>query len=328
VNHNGDIDLAYRLIDQAAEAGADYVKFQIFNPSKLVSAKAPKAEYQLKNEGNDNSSQLQMLEKLTLSHDDFRQLADYCRKKDIGFLSTGFDEESVLLIDSLGVDYHKIPSGEITNLPYLRLIGSLGKPVILSTGMATLGETAQALKVLYMEGVKPESVTLLHCTTEYPAPVEEVNLNAMLTMGKEFGVKTGYSDHTPGIEIPIAAVAMGACIIEKHFTTNRNLPGPDHKASLEPEELTLMISSIRNVSMALGDGIKKPSASELKNMNIARRSIHLSGSLPAGHLITEKDLTMKRPGNGISPMMMEQLIGKRLNKNLEKDTLLTWEDLS
>jgi len=328
VNHNGDIELAYKLIDLAAEAGADYVKFQIFNASKLVSAKAPKAEYQIKNEGDDDSSQLQMLEKLALTHHDFRQLADYCRKKGIGFLSTGFDEESVLLIDSLGVDYHKIPSGEITNLPYLKLIGSLRKPIILSTGMATLDETARALEVLYQEGVKPEFVTLLHCTTEYPAPVEEVNLNAMLTMGKAFGVKTGYSDHTRGIEIPVAAVAMGACIIEKHFTSNRNLPGPDHQASLEPEELTLMVSSIRNVTMALGDGIKRPSASELKNINIARRSIHLADTLYSGHLILEKDLIMKRPGSGISPMMIAQVIGKRLNRNLEKDTLLTWEDLS
>jgi N-acetylneuraminate synthase/N,N'-diacetyllegionaminate synthase len=328
VNHNGDIELAYKLIDLAAESGADYVKFQLFNASKLVSAKAPKAEYQMKNEGDDDSSQLQMLEKLALTHHDFRQLADYCKKKGIGFLSTGFDEESVLLIDSLGVDYHKIPSGEITNLPYLRLIGSLRKPIILSTGMATLDETARALEVLYQEGVKPESVTLLHCTTEYPAPVEEVNLNAMLTMGKAFGVKTGYSDHTPGIEIPVAAVAMGACVIEKHFTSNRNLPGPDHQASLEPAELTLMVSSIRNVTMALGDGIKRPSASELKNINIARRSIHLAETLSSGHLIIEKDLIMKRPGNGISPMMITQVIGKRLNKNLEKDTLLTWEDLS
>lgn len=328
VNHNGDIELAYKLIDLAAEAGADYVKFQVFNASKLVSANAPKAAYQLKNDGSDNVSQLQMLEKLALTHQDFRQLADYSRKKGIGFLSTGFDEESVLLIDSLGVDYHKIPSGEITNLPYLRLIGSLQKPIILSTGMATLDETARALEVLYQEGVKPESVTLLHCTTEYPAPVEEVNLNAMLTLGKTFGVKTGYSDHTPGIEIPVAAVAMGACIIEKHFTSNRNLPGPDHQASLEPDELTLMVRSIRNVTMALGDGIKRPSASELKNINIARRSIHLAGALPSGHLIREKDLIMKRPGSGISPMMIAQVIGKRLIRNLEKDTLLTWEDLS
>lgn len=284
VNHNGDIKLAFRLIDQATEAGADYVKFQTFDASKLVSDNARKADYQVKNTGNEDSSQRRMLEKLSLTHNDFNDLYDYCKTKGIGFLSTGFDEGSVRFIDGLNVDFHKIPSGEITNLPYLRLIGSLGKPVILSTGMATLEETGQALEILYKQGLNPSQITLLHCTTEYPAPYSEVNLNAMLTMKKAFGIKTGYSDHTAGIEIPVAAVAMGAVMIEKHFTTDRNLPGPDHKASLEPGELAAMVTNIRNVEAAMGDGIKKPSTSEFRNIPVARRSIHLAGSLSLIHI--------------------------------------------
>ncbi|MFH1121133.1 MAG: N-acetylneuraminate synthase [Bacteroidota bacterium] len=327
VNHNGSLELAFRLIDFATEAGADYVKFQTFNASKLVSASAPKAEYQVKNTGSEETGQQQMLEKLALTRKDFIELFEYCKKKKIGFLSTGFDEESVLFIDRLGVDFHKIPSGEITNLPYLRLIGSLGKPVILSTGMATLEEIRFALEVLYEQGMTGDQVTVLHCTTEYPAPFEEVNLNAMLTMKNAFGLMAGYSDHTAGIEIPVAAVALGAVMIEKHFTTDRNLPGPDHKASLEPDELIAMVRSIRNVEKALGDGIKKPSASEIKNILIARRSIHLAENLPSGHILRETDLVMKRPGNGISPMLMNQITGKKLKTNLDKDTLLTWENL-
>jgi len=327
VNHNGRIELAYKLIDFAVEAGADYVKFQTFNASTLVSAAAPKAEYQVKNTGNGESSQQQMLEKLALTQDDFTLLYKYCQTKKIGFLSTGFDHESVLFIDQLGVDFHKIPSGEITNLPYLQLIGSLGKPVILSTGMATLEEIRLALEVLYRKGITEDMLTLLHCTTEYPAPFDEVNLNAMLTMKGTFGLNTGYSDHTSRIEIPVAAVALGAVMIEKHFTTDRNLPGPDHKASLEPGELAEMVKCIRHVEMALGDGIKKPSASEIKNIPVARRSIHLADSLPADHILSENDLIMKRPGNGISPMQLNQVIGKKLKTNLDKDTLLTWENL-
>lgn len=327
VNHNGDIKLAFRLIDEAAEAGADYVKFQTFDASKLVSANARKADYQVKNTGSEDSTQRQMLEKLSLTHNDFKDLYDYCKIKGIGFLSTGFDEGSVRFIDGLNVDFHKIPSGEITNLPYLRLIGSLGKPVILSTGMATLEETGKAIEILTRQGIKPSEITLLHCTTEYPAPYGEVNLNAMLTMAKAFGMKTGYSDHTAGIEIPVAAVAIGAVMIEKHFTTDCNLPGPDHKASLEPGELARMVSNIRNVEMAMGDGIKQPSASEFRNLPVARRSIHLAESRPAGHCIAENDLVMKRPGDGISPMLIDEVIGRKLKINLEKETMLTWEDL-
>jgi len=327
VNHNGDPDLAQKLIDLAAEAGADYVKFQTFDASKLVTSVAPKADYQAKNTGDNQVSQQQMLEKLALSLVDFKILFDYCNEKKIGFLSTGFDDASVLFIDSLGVDFHKIPSGEITNLPYLRLVGSLGKPVIVSTGMATAEEIGKALDILYKQGLKPSQITLLHCTTEYPAPFEEVNLNAMLTMRKVFGLKTGYSDHTSGIEIPVAAVALGAMMIEKHFTTDRNLPGPDHKASLEPAELADMVRSIRNVEMAMGDGIKKPSASEIKNIVIARRSIHLAINLKANHCLTISDLIMKRPGDGISPMLIDQIVGKKLRNNLDKDAQLKWEDL-
>jgi N-acetylneuraminate synthase len=327
VNHNGDIALAYKLIDFAAEASVDYVKFQTFNAAKLASAKAKTADYQAKNTGDSQISQQQMLEKLSLTRQDFKALFDYCKTKNIGFLSTGFDDESVRFIDGLGVDFHKIPSGEITNLPYLKLIASLGKPVILSTGMATLDEVARAMEVLYKQGLNPWQITLLHCTTEYPAPFGEVNLNAMLTMAKAFEVRTGYSDHTEGIEIPVAAVAMGAVMIEKHFTTDRNLPGPDHKASLQPDELANMVRSIRNVEKALGDGIKKPAVSEIKNIYIARRSIHLANSLFAGHQLIESDLIMKRPGNGISPMQIDEVTGKKIKTNLQKDTLLTWEDL-
>ncbi|MBK6347925.1 MAG: N-acetylneuraminate synthase [Bacteroidales bacterium] len=327
VNHNGSLAMAFKLIDYASEAGADYVKFQTFNASKLVSAVAPKAEYQAKNTATEVTGQQEMLEKLTLTQDDFRALYDYCQTRKIGFLSTGFDSDSVLFIDRLGVDYHKIPSGEITNLPYLRLIGSLGKPVILSTGMATLEEIRVALDVLYEQGITDNRLTILHCTTEYPAPFTEVNLNAIQSIRNAFGIKTGYSDHTAGIEIPVAAVALGAVMIEKHFTSDRNLPGPDHKASLEPNELAAMVRSIRNVEMSFGDGIKKPSPSEIKNIPIARRSIHLAENLPAGHVLKESDLVMKRPGNGISPMLMDKVIGKTLKTNLDKDTLLTWENL-
>ncbi len=327
VNHNGSLEQAFRLVDIAAAAGADYVKFQTFKASKLVSGNAPKADYQQVNTGNSADSQLEMLQQLELSTKDFGAVYDYCKTKGIGFLSTGFDDDSVRFIDSLGVDYHKIPSGEITNLPYLRLIASCGKPVILSTGMADLEEVKLALGVLYNEGLKPQQITILHCTTEYPAPFGEVNLKAMLTMGRAFGLAVGYSDHTSGIEIPVAAVALGAVMIEKHFTISRDLPGPDHKASLEPDELTLMVRSIRNVEMALGDGIKQASPSESKNLMIARRSIHLAADLPAGHQLLASDLVMKRPGNGISPMLINEVTGKSLKHALTKDTQLSWDDI-
>lgn len=327
VNHNGDLQLAYELIDQAAEAGVDYVKFQTFIPSRLVSVHAPKAEYQARNTGDDSSSQQSMLQQLALTFSDFKALYRYTQKKGIGFLSTGFDDESVRFIDSLGVDFHKIPSGEITNKPYLELIGSLRKPVIVSTGMATLDEVAAALEILYKQGLTNDKITLLHCTTEYPAPVSEVNLRAVETMRNTFGLPTGYSDHTAGILIPQAAAAMGACMIEKHFTLSRQLPGPDHQASLEPAELAEMVQNIRLIEQALGDGIKKPTASEIKNIAVARRSIHIVSTLPEGHVITHNDLIMKRPGTGISPMQTDAVIGKTLKTSLDQDTMLLWEHL-
>jgi len=327
VNHNGSLQLAYGLIDKAAEAGADYVKFQTFIPSRLVSFHAPKAEYQARNTDGHASSQQSMLEQLALTFSDFKSLQQYCLKKGIGFLSTGFDEESVRFIDDLGVDFHKIPSGEITNKPYLELIGSLGKPVIVSTGMATLDEVAAALEILYGQGLTKNMITLLHCTTEYPAPASEVNLKAIETMRSTFDLPAGYSDHTAGILIPLAAAAMGACMIEKHFTTSRQLPGPDHKASLEPAELTEMVKNIRLIEQALGDGIKKPTASEIKNIAVARRSIHLINKLPEGHIISHNDLIMKRPGTGISPMQIDAVIGKTLKTGLDQDSMLLWEHL-
>lgn len=318
VNHNGDMKLARQLIDAAAEAGVDFVKFQTFIPHLLVSKRAAKAEYQKQN--TQDGSQIDMLNQLALTHLQFRKLKDYCDQKNIGFLSTGFDDQSVRFIDNLGVEYHKIPSGEITNLPYLQLIGSLKKKVILSTGMATLDEVKTSVKVLKDSGTN--EITVLHCTTEYPAPPEEVNLRAIETMHKDLGLPTGYSDHTQGIVIPIAAVAMGAVMIEKHFTLSRELPGPDHKASLEPSELTEMVKSIRIIEKAFGDGIKQPTASEVKNIKAARRSIHLKHSLPKGHILTEDDLIMKRPGEGISPMKFMEVIGKTLNSDLPADTML------
>lgn len=326
VNHNGDIKLAYQLIDVAHKAGADYIKFQTFIPDQLVSNTAQKAEYQ--NKSTSSGTQIEMLKKLALTHEQFGELSDYCKKTGIGFLSTGFDEKSVKFIDSLNVDYHKVPSGEITNLPYLRLIGSLGKKVILSTGMANVDEIRDAINVLCHNTLTLDNLIVLQCTTEYPAPLDEVNLRSMTSMMELFGVKTGFSDHTQGIEISIAAAAIGAVIIEKHFTISRDLPGPDHQASLEPHELESMISAIRNVERAMGKGFKVPMPSEAKNIAAARRSIHLSKDLPKGHILEEGDLIMKRPGTGISPMMMEKVIGRQINNDLLKDTLLEWGHLS
>lgn len=325
VNHNGSMELAFKLIDAARDAGADYVKFQTFIPELLVSKDAKKADYQDKYTIEDN--QQEMLRNLALSHEQFGELANYCHKAGIGFLSTGFDDQSIRYIDSIGIDYHKVPSGEITNLPYLRLIGSLRKKVLLSTGMATLEEVRVALKVLYDQNLKPKDIIVLQCTTEYPAPYEEVNLLTIKTMHEELGVETGFSDHTQGIEVPIAAVALGASIIEKHFTLSRDLTGPDHKASLEPAELAMMVKSIRNIEVAMGNGVKIPSPSEVKNISAARRSIHLVRDLEAGHIIAAEDLIMKRPGNGISPMLIDQIIGKKLKMNISGDALLKFEDL-
>jgi N,N'-diacetyllegionaminate synthase len=317
VNHNGDINLAKKLIDAAAEAGVDYVKFQTFKTEKLVSLLAKKAKYQSENFNDGNDSQFQMLKKLELNENDHLQLIEHCKLRNIQFLSTGFDEESVDDLEKLGINIFKIPSGEITNKPYLEHIASKGKPIILSTGMANLEEIQNAIEVFMQKGVKKENITVLHCNTEYPTPMQDVNLRAMLHIQEQIGVEIGYSDHTLGIEVPIAAVALGAKVIEKHFTLDRNMPGPDHAASLEPYELKAMVKAIRNVELALsGDGIKKPSSSEINNLSIVRKSIHVNKPLSKGHTITKKDLIMLRPGNGISPLNYDAIIGKKLNVDL------------
>ena len=319
VNHNGDIELAKKLIDVASESGVDAVKFQTFKAEKLVSRDAPKADYQNKAIGEEES-QFDMIKKLEIDYDAHRILIDYCSKKNIMFLSTPFDLESMDELDELGIEIFKVPSGEIDNFPYLKKVAKLGKPIILSTGMANLSEIEGALNVLYENGCK--DITVLHCNTEYPTPVEDVNLNAMLTIRDAFKVKIGYSDHTLGIEIPIAATAMGARVIEKHFTLDKNMDGPDHKASLEPNELKEMVKSIRNIELALGNGIKKPSKSEEKNKNIARKSIVALTKIKKGDLFTEDNITVKRPGNGISPMRWDEIIGKIANKDYKEDELI------
>lgn len=326
VNHNGDLSLAEKLIDVAAEAGADIVKFQTFKAEKLASKKAPQADYQIKNLEKE-SSQFDMLKKLELDKKAHFHLIQYCQKKNIQFLSTAFDLESIDLLCELGISLFKIPSGEITNLPYLRKIGSLKKEVILSTGMANMEEIQSALHVLIQSGTSKEKITVLHCHTEYPTQMADVNLKAMTTIQQICEVKVGYSDHTLGIEIPIAAVALGATLIEKHFTIDRNLEGPDHKASLEPNELKEMVQAIRNIEVALGDGIKKPSQTEAKNIKIARKSIHLAKDVIKGTILLEKDLIMKRPGDGISPMLLESVLGKKVKRNLEADYQLQLNDL-
>jgi len=310
VNHNGDIGLAKKLIAAAAEAGADLVKFQTFNAAALVSASAPKAEYQKKTT-DSSESQLEMLRKLELSREDHVVLIKECRAHGIGFFSTAFDYQSFDLLMELGcLEQIKIPSGELTNLPLLRYVSRDAKPLLLSTGMANLGEIEAAIDVVEAAGTPRHLITVLHCTTEYPTPMEDVNLRAMVAMKKAFGVNTGYSDHTRGIEIPIAAVALGATVIEKHFTLDRNLPGPDHKASLEPHELKAMVAAIRNVERAFGDGIKRPSPCELKNKPIARKSLVAIRAIPAGELFSADNVGAKRPGAGISPMRWDEMIGR------------------
>ena len=317
VNHNGDIEKAYKLVDVAVEAGADYVKFQTFKADRLASKVAEKASYQIENTKNPHESQYEMLKKLELTHENHINLINYCLKKNINFFSTAFDLVSLSYLASLGMKLVKVPSGEITNLPYLRLAAKLFPKVILSTGMATIKDISLALNVFLEAGVAKENITILHCNTEYPTPMCDVNLKAMLHIGEEFGTAIGYSDHTLGIEVPIAAVALGASVIEKHFTLDRNLPGPDHVASLEPNELKAMVLAIRITENALyGSGIKKPSNSEIKNISIARKSIHLSKDKVQGEIITEHDLEMLRPGDGISPMEMDNIIGKVVNKPL------------
>ncbi|AWW26393.1 N-acetylneuraminate synthase [Acetobacterium sp. KB-1] len=319
VNHNGQFELAKKMIQIAKVSGVDAIKFQTFCAEKLVIAKSPKAEYQEKSTGKDEN-QLEMLKKLELSKNDFIELKNCCDKFGIEFLSSPFDLESLEFLYSIGLKCWKIPSGEITNLPYLIKIANTKLPVILSTGMATLNEVEDAVYILKKYGT--EKISLLHCTTEYPTPYEDVNLNAMLTMLKNFDLPVGYSDHTMGIEIPIAAVAMGATIIEKHFTLDRNLDGPDHNASLEPNELKAMVGAIRHLEKALGDGVKQPAESEKKNISIARKSIVAERKITKGELFTEENLTVKRPGNGVSPMKWFEILGKKAVKNFEEDELI------
>jgi N,N'-diacetyllegionaminate synthase len=321
VNHNGDIGLAKQLIDAAAEAGADIVKFQTFNADHLVTRTAKKADYQ--NQTTDNKeSQHEMLRRLELSPEMHHELIAHCALRNIGFFSTGFDIASVDLLIRLGQDHFKIPSGEITNLPYLRHIGQLGKDIIFSTGMATMGDIEATLDVLELAGTPRSQITVLHCTTEYPTPMAEVNLRAMQNIHTAFGVKVGYSDHTSGIEVAIAAVAMGATVIEKHFTLDRNLPGPDHKASLEPAEFKAMVVAIRNIELALGDGIKRLTPSEARNKLIARKSLVASQVIKAGEIFSAQNITTKRPGTGISPMRWDEVIGQFAQKNYRKDDLI------
>lgn len=323
VNHNGSIELAERLIDAAFDAGVDIVKFQTFKASNLVSKNAAKAAYQQASTSNIES-QFDMLKKLELNRDMHLHLMNYCTSKPIQFLSTPFDLESIEMLQDLGIKIGKIPSGEITNLPYMQSMASHFEEIILSTGMCTLQEVKDAIDVLLKNGSKKENITILHCNTEYPTPMQDVHLRAMLTLKEELGVHVGYSDHTLGIEVPIAATAMGARVVEKHFTLDRTMEGPDHKASLEPYELKAMVSAIRNIERALGSSEKRPSDSEYKNIVIARKSIHLKTDLPQQHKIAIEDLVMKRPGDGISPMELEKIIGKKTKVALPAETKLMW----
>jgi len=328
VNHNGDIHMAKKLIEAAADAGADMVKFQTFSADKLVSRTAKKADYQTRNIGDGDDSQYAMLKRLELSDEQHHLLIDHCNKAGITFFSTAFDQDGLHYLDGLGMAQFKVPSGEITNYPYLKTLAGIGKPVILSTGMADMEEVRAAVHVLTSGRLTKADITVLHCNTEYPTPMEDVNLKAMLTMGSELGVKVGYSDHTEGIEVPIAAVALGATVIEKHFTLDRTLPGPDHRASLEPDELKAMVLAIRNVELALkGTGLKQPSPSETKNIAVARKSIHVKHELPAGHVITDDDIIPLRPGGGVSPMNWESILGKRLSRPLSAFAQLSQQDL-
>lgn len=327
VNHNGDISLAKQLIDVAAEAGADLVKFQTFNADRLVTRTAKKANYQ-KQTTDIAESQHEMLSRLELTEAKHLELIDHCKVRNIGFLSTGFDVESIAFLESLDLECFKVPSGEITNLPYLRFIGALDRKVILSTGMSTLGEIEAALDVLERAGTSRAKITILHCTTEYPAPMVDVNLRAMQSIREAFGVAVGYSDHTQGIEVAIAAVAMGATVIEKHFTLDRNLPGPDHQASLEPEELMAMVVAIRNIELALGSGVKSLTPSEARNKIAARKSLVARNDIRLGEIFTAENITVKRPGSGISPMRLDEVIGKVATRNFYVDDLIDFQYVS
>lgn len=322
VNHNGSLEIAKRLVDEASSAGVDIIKFQTFKAEKLVSKAAKQAEYQKKNIGNGEETQYAMLKKLELSNEQHEELITYCNLKNIRFFSTAFDMDSIDYLHSLNLGLWKIPSGEITNYPYLKKIASYKEPIILSTGMCELTDIENAINILVTNGVSKDTITVLHCNTEYPTPMKDVNLKAMLEIKEKFGVKIGYSDHTEGIEVPIAAVALGATVIEKHFTLDKNMEGPDHKASLEPSELKAMVKSIRNIEQALGTGHKTISESERKNIEIARKSIVAAKDIKEGEIFTEENLTVKRPGNGISPMEWENIIGKVAKRDFQEEELI------
>ena len=321
VNHNGSIELAKKLIDVAVEAKVDAVKFQTFKTELCISKDAKKADYQVENTKKEES-QFDMIKKLELDVDTHKELISYCKSKNIMFLSTPFDHDSIELLNDLGLEIFKIPSGEITNLPYLRHIGKLDKKVILSTGMANIGEIEDAIDILVKAGTKKENITVLHANTEYPTPMEDVNLKAMVTIGNTFDIAFGYSDHTLGIEVDIAAVALGASCIEKHFTLDCTMEGPDHKASLEPDELKAMVKAIRNIELALGSSVKKPSKSEIPNMQIARKSIVAKTEIKKGDKLSEENITIKRPGSGISPMRWDEIVGTVATKDYKEDELI------
>lgn len=321
VNHNGSLALAKQLVDVAVDCRADAVKFQTFKAATLVTKSAKQADYQTTNTGKQES-QFDMLKRLELDEADHQDLVDYCQVKNIEFMSTPFDLQSIQFLNGLGVNRFKIPSGEITNYPYLKMIGSYNKEIVLSTGMAALADIEAALNLLIESGTDKNKITILHATTDYPTQMQDVNLMAMQTIAQAFKVKVGYSDHTPGIEVPTAAVALGASIIEKHFTLDKNLPGPDHKASLEPQELKAMIAAIRNIETAMGDGIKRPSSSEAKNMQVARKSLVAACDIKQGEVFTEQNLTVKRPGLGISPMRWCETIGQAAQKDYQADDLI------
>lgn len=319
VNHNGSIDLAKQMVVKAKEAGADYIKFQTFQPEKLVSKYAQKAQYQKETTGNEES-QLEMLQKLALTQEDFRELKDYCEQVGIGFISTPFDLESLDLLETLDMDFWKLPSGEITNLPYLEKIADTHRPIVMSTGMCELEEISAALKVLQDKGAG--EITLLHCNTQYPTPIEDVNLKVMQTLRSAFGLPVGYSDHTKGIEVPVAAAALGAVVLEKHFTLDKNMEGPDHRASLDPDELTAMVSAVRNIELALGTEEKRPTVSEQANIAVARKSIVAKRAIKQGEIFTADNLTVKRPGSGISPMRWYEVLGTAAARDYAQDELI------
>ena len=319
VNHNGSFELAKKMVDAAKEAGVDYVKFQTFNPQKLVSKYAEKAKYQKETTGSDET-QLQMLQKLTLTEDNFLSLRDYCKEVGIGFISTPFDLDSIAFLETFDMDFWKVPSGEVTNLPYLEAIARTKRKVVMSTGMCNMNEIQDAMEVLKKNGTT--EITLLHCNTQYPTPYEHVNLSAMSTIKDNLHKEVGYSDHTQGIEVPIAAVAMGATVIEKHFTLDKNMEGPDHKASLNPSELQQMVVAIRNIEQAIGNGLKEPSSSEMANKGVARKSIVASRNIKQGEVFSEENLTTKRPGTGISPMKWYEVIGQVAPRDFSEDEII------